>query len=87
MKVYKTLCELLGTVQSPWWYQVEVVEKLDNASSHPGAAAADQVAEDGGFPAAKGAFKGPLKTSELHLCHQDSVSKNLSSIYEASMTN
>lgn len=77
VKVYKTVCELSG-VQSPWWYQLEVLEKNaefdSGASNHSSAqngpsSETAESEENGGA----GLFK-PLQQAELKLCKHDSVS-------------
>lgn len=69
MKVYKTVCELSG-IQSPWWYQLEVIERsLDSGS---GTSSPSEIGEES--EAGAGQFQSPKQVYEVQLCKEDSVS-------------
>ena len=73
VKVYKTICELSG-FRSPWWYQLEVVERnIETGSDGSQDGLPDETNVEGGENRGAGQFKH-LQTSEVKLCNHDSVS-------------
>lgn len=81
VKVYKTVCEL-NSIRSPWWYQLEVLEKIaefgsgassrssaQDGSSNETSVRGAESEENGGA----GVFKAP-QAYELKICKHDTVS-------------
>lgn len=74
VKVYKTVCELSG-FRSPWWYQLEVVERNDGTSgSGRSQDGSGETSVEGEGSVSAGQFKRLKEASELKLCNHDSVS-------------